>query len=101
QLSIEGPPVCGPGLAAIDIGGKVRILVEDARSFQSAQHRYHQQITGAEGAVEPVTIAKPAGEAVEPLADAVLKGPQALLVPGLAAFEDHRHGALENRWLDG
>src|SRR3546814_3710151 len=56
-------------------------------------------VTGAERAIEPVGVAKATGKVVQPFADAVLEGTQALLVPGLVALEDHGEVAVEDRRL--
>src|SRR5262249_13819202 len=52
----ESPLVGRPRFAADDIGGQVRIFVQNARSFQPEQHRHHHQITGAERSIEPIGI---------------------------------------------
>src|SRR3954454_5344217 len=85
QLSVESPLVGGPRFAAGDIGGKVRIFVQDARWFQSEQHRHHQQVARAEPIIEPVGTAKASGKLLQPVADAILDQRQALLGPGLIA----------------
>src|SRR3546814_11944860 len=103
QLSIERSLEGGPGLAAGDVGGEVGIVVQYSRSVQPAQHRYHQQIAGAERAIEPVGVAKATGKVAQPDADAVLEGTQALLVPGLVRSEERRVGkecvsTCRSRW---
>src|ERR1700754_4726135 len=62
QLIVESTLVGGPRFATRDIGGEVRIFLQYARPVQPAQHRHHQQVTGAERIVEPVAISKPAGK---------------------------------------
>src|SRR3546814_8470946 len=99
QLSVESSLEGGPGFAAGDVGGEVGIVVQYSRSVQPAQHRYHQQIAGAERAIEPVGVAKATGKVAQPDADAVLEGTQALLVPGLVALEDLDEVAVEDRRL--
>ena len=97
QLSLESTLVGGSRLAAGDIGGEVRVFFQYIRTLQPAQHRHHQQITGAERAIEPIGIAKVTGKTVQPLPYVFFQGMQALLIPGLVAFEDPGKGALENR----
>src|SRR3546814_4372622 len=58
QLSVESSLEGGPCFAAGDVGGEVGIVVQYSRSVQPAQHRYHQQIAGAERAIEPVGVAR-------------------------------------------
>lgn len=70
QLSIESTLEGRPRFAADDIGGEVRI--QHPRSVQPAQHRHHQNITGAERTIEPVGIAKARGKFAEPVTDAAL-----------------------------
>src|SRR5688500_18260804 len=48
QLSVEGALVSRPRFAAGDIGGEVRVFLDQARPRQSAQHGHHQQVAGAE-----------------------------------------------------
>ena len=44
--------------AARDIGLEVRVVGEDRRVADMAQHLHHQQVAGAECAVEPVVVAQ-------------------------------------------
>src|SRR3954451_5741500 len=88
QLSVESPLVGGPRFAAGDIGGKVRIFVQDARWFQSEQHRHHQQVARAEPIIEPVGTAEASGKLLQPLVDAILDQRQALLGPGPVTLEN-------------
>src|SRR3954452_25338007 len=57
QLSLEGPLERRPRFASDDIGGEIRIFLQDARGVQSAHHGYRQEVTAAERAVEPVGFA--------------------------------------------
>src|SRR5688572_31884710 len=71
QLSGEGPPVGGPRFAAGDIGGQVRIFVQNARRFQPEQHRHHHQVARVERAIEPVGIAQATRKLFQPDANAL------------------------------
>ena len=93
----EGTLVGGPRFAAGDIGGEVRIFVQYTRSVQPAQHRHHQQITGAECTVEPLGIAEAPGKFAEPSTDALVEHRQALAMPALVTLQDGRHRALHDR----
>src|SRR5690606_8735691 len=97
----EGSPEGRTRLSTDDIGHKVRILLQHTRSLQPAQHRHHQKITRAEGAIEPVAMAKATGKVAQPFPDSVVEDTQTLLVPGLVALEDLREIALEDRWFHG
>ena len=91
QLIGERPLVGGPRFAAGDVSGEVRIVRKYPRALQPAQHRHHQQITGAERAVEPVGIAEPAGEPIEPDPDAAVKDRPELAILGLVLIEECSH----------
>jgi hypothetical protein len=88
QLSGEGTLVRGPRFAAGDVGGKVRIFVQNARRFQPEQPRYHHEVTRVELAIEPVGTAKAAGKFAQP--DAILDERQALRGPGLVTLRTLR-----------
>jgi len=74
QLGVESTLEGRPRFAAGDIGGEVRIVLQHTRSVQPAQHRHHQQVAGAERAVEPVGIAEPAGKLAQPGMGALFEG---------------------------
>src|SRR3546814_15278632 len=65
QLSVESTLDGGPRFAAGDIGGEVRVFVQHARPVKPAQTRHHQQVPGAERAIEPVGVANTPGQAVQ------------------------------------
>src|SRR3546814_19071716 len=77
QLSVESTLEGGPRFAAGDIGGEVRVFVQHPRPLQPAQHRHHQQVTGAERAIEPVGVTKATGKLAQPSPDTVLEAAQA------------------------
>ena len=68
--------------------------------MQATQHRQHQQVAGAESAVEPVGIAQPGRKRRQPPADRFLQPPHPRLEPGLVALEDLHQCPVEDRWLD-
>ncbi len=79
QLSVESTLVGGPRFAAGDIGGEVRIFVQDARSASTgAAPDTIIRSPGAERAIEPVGIAKAIGKLAQPFADAIVDQGQAL-----------------------
>jgi len=51
------------------------------------QHRHHHPVARAERTIEPVSIAQATGKLVRPVADAILDQRQALVIPGLVAFQ--------------
>src|SRR6185312_10652430 len=81
-LGGERARVCGPRLAAGDVGRQRRELVEEPRRSQPKQHRHHHQVARAEPPVEPVGVAEAGGELDQPVADAILDERQALVGPG-------------------
>src|SRR6187549_1399 len=83
QLSVVGSLVCGPRFAAREIGGQVRKLVQDPRGLRPEQHRYHQEVAGAERPVEPLGIPEASGELGEPGANAIFHQRNALRAPRL------------------
>jgi hypothetical protein len=89
----------GPRFAAGDIGAEGRIRLQDPRTAQPAQHRHHQQVGGAERAVQPVGVAEPAGKLVQPRPDASVEHELALLEPRLVALHERGDRALEDRRL--
>src|SRR3954468_1581877 len=88
QLSVESPLVGGPRFAAGDIGGKVRIFVQDTRWFHPEQHPHYHQASRPKPAVEPVGTAEASGKLLQPLVDAILDQRQALLGPGPVTLEN-------------
>src|SRR5882672_9853045 len=99
QLSFESTLEGGPRFAAGDIGGEVRIFLQDPRSVQPAQHLDHHQVTSAEFTVQPVGIAKAIGKLAQPVTDATLNQKEALLVPSLVALQERGGFALKDRRL--
>ena len=59
-LVVEGAPKGRTRLGAVDVGPEVRVLREQGRSTEPAQYVGHHQVAGAEGPVEPVSVAEPA-----------------------------------------
>jgi hypothetical protein len=100
QLSGERALIGGARFTALDIGGEIRVLLENVHSFRPAQHHDHQQVACAEIAVEPFGTAKAVGKLSEPLADAILEQRQPLLVPTLVAFRVRHLFAFDDRRLD-
>src|SRR6187455_2404286 len=100
QLIVESTLVGGPRFATSDIGGEVRVFLQYARSVQPAQHRHHQEVTGAERIVEPVGTPEPTGKFAQPYTDTILEDRQALLIPGLVALQERGHCAINDRRLD-
>jgi hypothetical protein len=64
QLSVEGSLVGGPRFAAGAIRGKVWKFVQNARSSEPEQHRYHHQVASAERSIEPLSITQANGKLV-------------------------------------
>lgn len=100
KLRRECANVGGPGFRAGDVSGEVRRIVQQARSLQPKQNRDHQQVPGAEVAIEPICIAEPAGEIAKPVAYAIVEYLQAPIVLGFVALQDDGQGAFEDRWFN-
>jgi hypothetical protein len=98
-LSGESPLVGGPRFAAGDIGGEVRVFVQQARCSQSEQHAYHHEVARAERTIEPFGIAEADGKVAQPVTDAIQDERQALLGPGLVALLKLGGLEIEDRWL--
>jgi hypothetical protein len=94
-----GRPSRGPRSAPGDIGGEVRILFHYAHPVQSAQHHDHHQVADAEPAVEPLGVAKPTREVVQPRPDPILQHRQPLVEPALLALQIRGLLELDDRRL--
>ena len=101
QLGFKSTFERGPRFGAGNVSREVRIFFKKARATQSPQHRYHLKVTSAERSVQPVGIAKPLGEIVEAVTDAVIKKCQAHLVPAHVPLQELGGFATKDWRLDG
>src|SRR3954465_10717421 len=96
-LSFESPLVRGPGLAAGHISRQVRVLVQQARRSRPEEHRHHEEVAGAERAIEPGGITQAAGKLVEAAAYAIFYQRKALRGPRLVGLVHDGGLELEDR----
>src|SRR3954464_14217921 len=86
QLGGESPLIGRPRFGTGDIGGEVRIFVQNARCFQP-EYRDHHQVAPTDPPSEPVGTADAGGQLLQPVANAILDQRQALLAPGLVPLQ--------------
>ena len=67
---------------------------------RAAQRMHHQEVAGAERAVEPLGVPQPSGELAEPCMDALVEHRRARRIPGLVALQNPDGDEIQHRRLN-